>query len=55
MVLKNRQTHNAGKQPPVNESYPKTSSFSFFSRAQKQLDAMISKLESIGIQEHGVA
>ena len=38
----------------MNESYANISNFSFFSRAQKQLDAMISKLESIGIQEHGV-
>ena len=42
------------KQPPVNESYTNISNFSFFSRAQRQLDTMISKLESIGIQEHGV-
>ena len=38
----------------MNESYTNISNFSFFSRAQRQLDTMISKLESIGIQEHGV-
>ena len=38
----------------MNESYTNISNFSFFSRAQRQLDTMISKLESVGIQEHGV-
>ena len=38
----------------MNESYTNISNFSFFSRAQRQLDTMISKLESIGIQEHSV-